>query len=387
MPSMPSVPFMGQTSNMSTNRQLNGPAGSDPYAKSFGGGPPSIDLTGVAGSSGAGGHDSNKSMSYSVTCILFTGIMFVAIVFITIACLVNSLHRVHEGNVAIYYKNGALMEEISKPGMHMSMPFITTMVQITVRPETHYLNPLSCTTYDGVMNIFREVQVISSLVEDKLRAMITRFGDDIKQVLVYDRIGEAIQNFCANNSIDEVYNTRFLEIEPFVKAQLNDSISKLSEDTIIIWNLFIPKPDIPPAIAQNYREVKIEWTKQLVAQQKQKTEKIKKETVLQNALMDAERKKEVVKIQMKSDIEKQESVNNISALATAQKKRREETIADIQSYKALTQAEANKNLLTDQYIKMNMAKALMNNTKMYFSGQDSALGSILGNILNLQNQN
>jgi len=237
------------------------------------------------------------------------------------------------------------------------------------------------------MNIFREVQVISSLVEDKLRAMITRFGDDIKQVLVYDRIGEAIQNFCANNSIDEVYNTRFLEIEPFVKAQLNDSISKLSEDTIIIWNLFIPKPDIPPAIAQNYREVKIEWTKQLVAQQKQKTEKIKKETVLQNALMDAERKKEVVKIQMKSDIEKQESVNNISALATAQKKRREETMADIQSYKALTQAEANKNLLTDQYIKMNMAKALMNNTKMYFSGQDSALGSILGNILNLQNQN
>ena len=133
--------------------------------------------------------------------------------------------------------------------------------------------------------------------------------------------------------------------------------------------------------------MKIEWTKQLVAQQKQKTEKIKKETVLQNALMDAERKKEVVKIQMKSDIEKQESVNNISALATAQKKRREETMADIQSYKALTQAEANKNLLTDQYIKMNMAKALMNNTKMYFSGQDSALGSILGNILNLQNQN
>ena len=30
------------------------------------------------------------------------------------------------------------------------------------------------------------------------------------------------------------------------------------------------------------REVKIEWTKQLVAQQKQKTERIKKETMLQN---------------------------------------------------------------------------------------------------------
>ena len=30
-----------------------------------------------------------------------------------------------------------------------------------------------------------------------------------------------------------------------------------------------------------YREVKIEWTRQLVAQQKKKTERIKKETILQ----------------------------------------------------------------------------------------------------------
>ena len=41
------------------------------------------------------------------------------------------------------------------------------------------------------------------------------------------------------------------------------------------------------------REVKIEWTKQLVAQQKQKTERIKKETMLQNAKLDAQRVKDV----------------------------------------------------------------------------------------------
>ena len=43
------------------------------------------------------------------------------------------------------------------------------------------------------------------------------------------------------------------------------------------------------------REVKIEWTKQLVAQQKQKTERIKKETALQNAKLDAQRVKDVRK--------------------------------------------------------------------------------------------
>ena len=35
------------------------------------------------------------------------------------------------------------------------------MFQIMVRPETYYLNPLECTTSDGVVNVFREIAVIS----------------------------------------------------------------------------------------------------------------------------------------------------------------------------------------------------------------------------------
>ena len=40
----------------------------------------------------------------------------------------------------------------------------------------------------------------------------------------------------------------------------------------------IPKPEIPPDIAHNYKQVKVQWTEQLVATQQQKTEAIKKET-------------------------------------------------------------------------------------------------------------
>ena len=42
-----------------------------------------------------------------------------------------------------------------------------------------------------------------------------------------------------------------------------------------------------------FREVKIEWTQQLVALQQQKTERIRKETILQNAKLDAQRLKDV----------------------------------------------------------------------------------------------
>jgi hypothetical protein len=45
-----------------------------------------------------------------------------------------------------------------------------------------------------------------------------------------------------------------------------------------ILNIMIPKPDIPEDIALNYKLVKVQWTEQLVSIQKQKTERIKKET-------------------------------------------------------------------------------------------------------------
>ena len=306
--------------------------------------------------------------------------------------------------------------------------FITTVLQITIRPETKYLNSMKCVTKeksknirftlmhctvqatnyfliasglysflyinilgrspkDGVTNIFKEVQVISSISRDKIFDLITMFGNDVKQILVYDRIIEGINSFCANNTIDEVYNTKFVEVEDSVKNSLNRSLVRFAEGGITIWNLFIPKPDIPPAIAANYREVKIEWTKQLVAEQKQKTEKIKKETVLQNAVLDAEREKEISKIQSQQMMIKKETEKNTSDIENLIRKQKEDTNTDIESYKAVTMAEYNKNLLTDQYIRLQVAKSLTANSKVFFSGQDSALGSVLSNLIKVKETN
>ena len=176
-------------------------------------------------------------------------------------------------------------------------------IQITVRPETKILDPMKCTTKDGVTNIFKNVQVwqifsdlfpnvkvvtslrlisqndvptshielrivflrnslyakvISSVNSDRVFGLVSKFGDHMKKVLIYDRIAQGIQDFCANNSIDEVYNARFVELSTSVQASLISSMTRLANDGLNILNLFIPKPDIPPAIAANYREVKIQ---------------------------------------------------------------------------------------------------------------------------------
>ena len=60
--------------------------------------------------------------------------------------------------------------------------------------------------------------------------------------------------------------------------------------------------------------------------------------------------------------------------------------ADVSSYVAEQEADSNKELLTENYVKLKVAKYLSNNTKMYFSGEDAALGSVLGQVFgNLNN--
>ena len=139
----------------------------------------------------------------------------------------------------------------------------------------------------------------------------------------------------------------------------------------------------PPAIAANYREVKIEWTRQLVAQQKQKTDKIHKETVLQNAVFDAEREKEVSRIENEKLVQRKANEENISQIDNSIRTKKENTNTDIRSYRIASDAKNNAELLTDQYIKLRMTQSMLNNTKIFFSGQDSALGSLLSNILKL----
>ena len=86
--------------------------------------------------------------------------------------------------------------------------------------------------------------------------------------------------FCANHTINEVHNTLFLTIVQQVLDNVRTSISRLGEDGIEILNLVVPKPEIPADIAHNYKQVKVQWTEQLVANQTQKTEEIRKKTEL-----------------------------------------------------------------------------------------------------------
>lgn len=312
-------------------------------------------------------------------CKLCSGLILVTLVGI-VSIGLSAVHKIEEGNVGIYYKYGAIMETFSLPGMHYMIPFVVDVYEVQVRPETDTLEPMRSTTKDGIQNTFNDVQVISRIKVEKLIHMIKNYGRDFKRALVFDRIKEELRIFCANSTIDEVYNTKFLAIVQKVRENVIQSIERLGDGGLVVLNLVIPKPDIPPDIAHNYKMVKVQWTEQLVATQQQKTEAIKKETEKIRAIADAERNKAVLEIKIQEKIIEKEGDANISLINNEILRVQEENIANIEKFKLEKKAEANKLLLTKEYIQLNVAQSLSNNTKYFFSGEESILGSLLSKM-------
>merc|ERR1712150_80923 len=96
---------------------------------------------------------------------------------------------------------------------------------------------------------------------------------------------------------------------------------------------------------------------------------------------DAEREKKVLAIEIEKDLLQKEGEKNLSALSNTIIKEREENKANVENYRKTQEAEANSRLYTKDFIQLEMAKALSENTKFFFSGESSPLGAVLTKIM------
>jgi len=315
-------------------------------------------------------------------CIVCSGLaVVIAVAVIAIIC--SSIHTIEEGNVGIYLKFGAVMDGISYPGVNFMSPITTSVKQVSIRPQTDTLQSVGTVTRDGIHTTFVDVQVISRVEVNKTIELFKRFGPDFKQALVFDRIKEELRIFCANYTVDDVYNQKFLEIVEQVRMNVISNINRLGDGDggwVEVMNLVIPKPDIPPDIANNYKQVKVQWTEKLVAIQQQATEEIKKKTEELKAIADAKRNKAVLEIKVKERILEKEGEKNVSEINNHILKAKEENLANLEKYKLEKEAEGNKQLYTPEYVQLNVARHLHNNTKFYFSGEQGLIGGLITKI-------
>jgi len=313
--------------------------------------------------------------------LICAAIVILGVAAIVVAAVVDGFHEIPEGHVGIYYKFGALKDDVTDPGIHYMQPFVTTFKTILIRPEELSLDNVDAITKDGIAIDFNGINVLSRTRRSKVVYLIKEYGINFKRVLINNRIREDLRLFCANKTIDDVYNEQFLDIVAAVKTDTEKQIKHLSNDAVEILNLVIPKPDIPKDIAQNYKQVKVQWTEQLVAQQQKKTEEIKKETELLKAVADARRQKDVLEIKIQEQIIETEGKKNISDINNQIVREKQNNLADIAKYAKEQEALGNKDLYSPDYVRLKMAQSLSNNTKFFFSGQESALGGLLNKLL------
>ena len=125
-----------------------------------------------------------------------------------------------------------------------------------------------------------------------------------------------------------------------------------------------------------------------MAKQQQETQKIKKKTEENNAIADVNRTKAVLEVELTKQILQKEAEKDISLIQNEIFKIAEENKANVTAYTRKKEAEANTLLYsTDGYVALEIAKTLSQNTKLYFSGENSPLGAVFSRIMGLDGSN
>lgn len=60
------------------------------------------------------------------------------------------LHTITEGHVGVYFRGGAILSEVTEPGWHLKIPFLTTFEEVQITVQTDKVSNVPCGTSGGV---------------------------------------------------------------------------------------------------------------------------------------------------------------------------------------------------------------------------------------------
>uniref|UniRef100_A0A131Z3J0 Erlin-2-B n=1 Tax=Rhipicephalus appendiculatus TaxID=34631 RepID=A0A131Z3J0_RHIAP len=279
-----------------------------------------------------------------------------------------SLHKIDEGHVGVYYRGGALLKQTSNPGFHMMVPFITTYRSIQVTLQTDEVKNVPCGTSGGVMIYFDRIEVVNILSPDSVYDMVKNYTADYDKTLIFNKVHHELNQFCSVHNLQEVYINLFDQIDENLKTALQRDLNVMAPG-LFVQAVRVTKPKIPETIRRNYEMMEAEKTKLLIAEQRQKVVEKDAETDRKKAIIDAEKVAQVAKIQYTQKILEQESLKKMSHIEDEMHYSREKMKADGEFYSKERLAEANKLLLTTEYLELKRYEAIASNNKVYF-GKD-----------------
>lgn len=277
----------------------------------------------------------------------------------------TALHRVDEGHVAVYYRGGALLQDIAFPGFHMMMPILTSHKTIQTTLQTDEVKDVPCGTSGGVMIYFERIEVVNVLDRGAVYDIVRNFTADYDKPLIFDKVHHELNQFCSAHTLQEVYIDLFDKIDENLKFALQGDLSEMAPGLNVI-SVRVTKPKIPEAIRKNYELMESEKTKLLISTQRQRVVEKEAETERKKAVIEAEKESHVAKIQFERMIMEKEMVQKNNEIEDTIHLAREKAKTDAEFYRIQKQAEANKLLYTQEFIEIKKFESLTNNQKVYF---------------------
>merc|ERR1711899_686348 len=275
----------------------------------------------------------------------------IGIVGLALVLFMNSaLHKIEEGHVAVYFRGGALLDTIAQPGFHMMLPFITSHKIIQTTLQTDEVKNVPCGTSGGVMIYFDRIEVVNILSRGSVYDIVRNFTADYDKPLIFDKVHHELNQFCSSHSLQEVYIDLFDKIDENLKNAIQDDLSSMAAG-LNVMSVRVTKPKIPEAIRKNYELMEAEKTKLMISTQRQKV---------------VEKEAHVAKIQYERKIMEKESNQKIAEIEDSIHLAREKAKSDAEFYRIQKQAEANKLLLTSEYLELQKYSSLTNNQKVFF---------------------
>lgn len=291
---------------------------------------------------------------------------FVAVLLAGCGILLNfSVHKIEEGHVGVYYRGGALLSKTSGPGYHVMVPFITTFRSVQTTLQTDEVKNVPCGTSGGVIIYFDRIEVVNILSINSVYETVKNYTADYDKTLIYNKIHHELNQFCSVHSLQEVYIDLFDQIDENLKLSLQSDLTRMAPG-LIIQAVRVTKPKIPEQIRKNYEQMEAEKTKLMIVHEQQRVVEKEAETERKRAIIEAQKVAEVAKIQWDQKIMEKESQKTISEIEDQTHLAKEKAKADADLYKAKLEAEANKLILTPEYLELKKYEAVGRNNKMYF---------------------
>lgn len=277
----------------------------------------------------------------------------------------QSLHKIEEGHVGVYYRGGALLSTIAHPGYHMMVPFVTTFRSVQTTLQTDEVENVPCGTSGGVMIYFDRIEVVNLLASTSVYDIVRNYTADYDKPLIFDKVHHELNQFCSVHSLQEVYIDLFDQIDENLKSALQFDLTKWAPG-LQVHSVRVTKPKIPETIRKNYELMEAEKTKLLISTQRQRVVEKEAETERKKAVIDAEKDAHVAKIQYEKLIMEKESMQKMAKIEDEMHLAKEKSRTDAESYRIERQALSNKLLFTPEFLELKRYEALSSNQKIYF---------------------